>query len=42
MLGFYDMKHVHHTIYPNKSVIPDEITYVNVDPGQYWQFNLDK
>lgn len=42
MLGFLDQKHVHQTRYPNGSTIPDEITYLNVDPGQYWQFNVDK
>lgn len=41
MLGFYDKKHIHQTRYPNNSVIPDEITYLNVDPGQYWQFHID-
>lgn len=42
MLGFYDKKYIHMTVYPNKSIIPDEITYLNVDPGQLWQFEVDK
>ncbi|CAH1163535.1 unnamed protein product [Phaedon cochleariae] len=41
MLGFYDPKHVHQTSYPNGSVIPDTIKFLQVDAGADWQFSLD-
>ncbi|CAG9837942.1 unnamed protein product [Diabrotica balteata] len=42
MLGFVDPKHIHKTIYPNKTIIQDTIVYLNADTAEYWQFNVDK
>lgn len=37
MLGFIDEKHIHQT-----NQVPDKITYLPVDPVQYWQFSMDR
>ncbi|KAJ8963214.1 hypothetical protein NQ318_018680 [Aromia moschata] len=41
MLGFVDDKHIHKTQLKNGTIIDDTITYLPVDPGQYWQFSMD-
>ncbi|KAG5888198.1 hypothetical protein JTB14_036210 [Gonioctena quinquepunctata] len=42
MLGFVDQKHIHKTRYPNGSIIPDEIKYLQVTSDQYWEIAVDK
>ncbi|KAJ8976410.1 hypothetical protein NQ317_005329 [Molorchus minor] len=41
MLGFFDEKHIHKTELKNKTIVPAKITYLPVDPGQYWKFSVD-
>ncbi|CAG9864101.1 unnamed protein product [Phyllotreta striolata] len=42
MLGFVDKKHIHIHQLPNGAKVYDNITYLQVDAGQYWMFSVDK
>ncbi|XP_056629561.1 uncharacterized protein LOC130440442 [Diorhabda sublineata] len=42
ILGFVEYRHIHKTELKNGTVVPDTITYLNVDPGRFWKFTVDK
>lgn len=42
MLGFYEKRHIHSHKNSNNETIYDDILYLPVKSGPYWEFDLDR